>query len=371
MNYNLPETIGVVDELYAAALDTERYEDLLQAWSKAIGKSEQGAQKLESILSDHLERASEILEINHKNRELDSTDAEYGVVVLNDCDEVIFADANAAKSFAKQKLTTVSDFELKETSEQRLSTAIELARSGQPQLVVLAARDQKNFLANITERVSTEYKREVHIGIKQLVNSTAVNELLKDAFALTPAEGDILELVLQGLTPSEIGKFRNRKLPTVRSQLKSLLSKTSTSSIVELIRMAAGLMAWVSITDETTETYRGPPPERDSEFAARHRLSARRGGLIDYSLFGPVDGAPLLYFHDEFFGDAITPDFEAALFHNNIRMLCVFRPGYGETSNVRSSRELQDAIAQDVHAVLAHTGVQSTPFRDRTWRWNV
>ena len=123
--------------------------------------------------------------------------------------------------------------------------------------------------------------------------------------------------------------------------------------------MAAGLTAWVSIPDEALDMNLRSSQERDSQFASRYKLPARRGGSINFSVLGPDDGKPLLYFHDEFFGDAITSDFETALFDKNIRLLCVFRPGYGETSMIKSSREAQDAIAQDVQAVLAHTGVPS------------
>ena len=359
MKKNLSETIGVVDELYAAAIDTERYEGLLETWSEAIGKSVHDANNLERALESHLDRANEILDIDNVNIDLADVEADNGIIVIDECGDVVCVNAQLIASFGLNEVAGISDLNLRDSSEHRLSNAMELARAGRQQLVVLGTHDQKIFVADVSNNVSAGDTRQIRIETKQLVNSAIVNDLLKDAFGLTPAEADILELVLQGKTPSEIGKIRNRKLPTVRSQLKSLLSKTSTSSQIELIRMAAGLTTWLPYSNGAPKNQHQSGDGPDYSFAKRYRLLTHQNRLIDYSFRGSKEGSTALYFHDEFFGDTITPTFEKYLVENSIRLLCVFRPGYGDTSDAGSRKVSQETIAQDIQAVLQQTGIRT------------
>jgi DNA-binding CsgD family transcriptional regulator len=52
---------------------------------------------------------------------------------------------------------------------------------------------------------------------------------------LTPAETQILALVLQGLAAKEIARARNASEHTVRTQLKAILHKTGTHSQRQLV----------------------------------------------------------------------------------------------------------------------------------------
>ncbi|MEZ5462802.1 helix-turn-helix transcriptional regulator [Dokdonella sp.] len=57
--------------------------------------------------------------------------------------------------------------------------------------------------------------------------------------ALTPAEGEVLQGMLQGLTSSEIANQRNTSTETARTQIKSVLHKLGLRSQSELLRLAA------------------------------------------------------------------------------------------------------------------------------------
>jgi DNA-binding CsgD family transcriptional regulator len=67
----------------------------------------------------------------------------------------------------------------------------------------------------------------------------AGSEMLAQLYGLTPAEQRLLEGMLQGLSAKEIAEQHRVSVHTVRSQMKSLFSKTGVNRYGELVRMAA------------------------------------------------------------------------------------------------------------------------------------
>ena len=69
----------------------------------------------------------------------------------------------------------------------------------------------------------------------------AAADFLSHAFGLSKAESRLLPLLLQGNTPAQIAQTLDLKLPTVRSQLSSIFSKTGTSRQQDLMRLLGAL----------------------------------------------------------------------------------------------------------------------------------
>ena len=61
---------------------------------------------------------------------------------------------------------------------------------------------------------------------------------MENLFGLTQAESNICKLITSGLRAEEVAEERNATLHTVRSQIKSLFQKTTTTSQVDLVRLA-------------------------------------------------------------------------------------------------------------------------------------
>jgi DNA-binding CsgD family transcriptional regulator/PAS domain-containing protein len=63
-------------------------------------------------------------------------------------------------------------------------------------------------------------------------------EGLARIFGLTPTEHSVASALINGAEPKRIAQDRDRSIDTVRCQLKSIFSKTGTSSQLELLRLA-------------------------------------------------------------------------------------------------------------------------------------
>lgn len=64
---------------------------------------------------------------------------------------------------------------------------------------------------------------------------------LRDLFALTKSEAEVVGLMAEGMTNQQIAESRTKSVHTVNTQVKAVLSKTRTANRTQLIRLATNL----------------------------------------------------------------------------------------------------------------------------------
>lgn len=65
--------------------------------------------------------------------------------------------------------------------------------------------------------------------------------LVQRTFDLTPAETEVTTCLMEGRSLQEIAGQRGVRLSTIRSQIKSILSKTGVNRQIDLVRLIARL----------------------------------------------------------------------------------------------------------------------------------
>jgi DNA-binding CsgD family transcriptional regulator len=101
-------------------------------------------------------------------------------------------------------------------------------------------RNTQGFLRDVLNR--SLGNRDAQFVVVELASSHDQSDwpamrAFVQAFALTPFEGDVADLVLRGLTLPEIGALKNRQVSDIRQVLKSLLAKTRCKHQAELVRL--------------------------------------------------------------------------------------------------------------------------------------
>jgi DNA-binding CsgD family transcriptional regulator len=96
-------------------------------------------------------------------------------------------------------------------------------------------------------------------------------EAIAAVFDLSPSEIRVSQLLLAGRTPARIADDLGLAMPTVRSHLASIYSKTGTSRQSDLIRLATQLAGPVELAT--------PPPDRRSR--SDRRASSVVGSVIN------------------------------------------------------------------------------------------
>lgn len=117
--------------------------------------------------------------------------------------------------------------------------------------VPLAAQDRPELTAWILplERVMGIGHEQAAIFVQERREAFS-GELFMRRYGTTPAELRILELLVEGLTASEIGPALNITFNTVRTHLKSLFAKTGTCRQTQLVRLATCAVAPACLLDD-------------------------------------------------------------------------------------------------------------------------
>ncbi len=168
----------------------------------------------------------------------------------------------------------------------------------------------------------------------------AIAPLLRDGFALTEAEVDIVELLFQGNSPKEIARRRDRSPDTVRTQLRTICQKTDTHGISDVVHLVYGLLATVNHIQS----------ERSAQVQGNYMVKLPNGRAMDVEVTGPVDGRPLLFLHGCLGGRRLPAKALQAL--SDRRIIAPGRPGHGQT-RLGARTDLSDMVA-DLEALLDH-----------------
>lgn len=194
----------------------------------------------------------------------------------------------------------------------------------------------------------------------------ALDQTLQEVFGLTTAERDIVRGLVEGGSLKSIADDRCRSLGTVRSQVKSLLSKTQTHSQSELIRVTLSLMEIVrrsplSVSDQAGNNNDLRASSLDN-YAAIETLTRTDGRRLDYLVQGADFGAPIIFSHMGYGLMRWPPAaLELALEHN-LKIVSPIRSGYGESDAVGKSDDILQITRDDTLAVMDHLGIDTCTY---------
>lgn len=101
-------------------------------------------------------------------------------------------------------------------------------------------RNTQGFLRDVLNR--SLGRRDAQFVVVELASSRDQSDwpamrAFAQAFALTPFESDIADLILRGLTLPEIGALKSRQVSDIRQIVRSLLAKTHCKHQAQLVRL--------------------------------------------------------------------------------------------------------------------------------------
>jgi DNA-binding CsgD family transcriptional regulator len=122
-------------------------------------------------------------------------------------------------------------------ADAALRRAVREARGGRSDVVVVPRREGRPLLAFVMGLpeggVAVLARDPEHQGME-------AEELLQRVFALTPTESRVALRIAQGEGPAEVGGVLGMKTETVRTHLKRVFDKTSTTRQSQVVRLVLG-----------------------------------------------------------------------------------------------------------------------------------
>ena len=181
----------------------------------------------------------------------------------------------------------------------------------------------------------------------------SIDRALEDIFKLTDAERDILACMAQGMNSEQISIRRDRKVGTVRQQIKSVLAKMGASSQSQAVALASaiGSQNYGSQVSHSSpqEALAGYPLELDELRRGPRRVGWRR--------YGVRGGRPVLLLHGVYFGAGEYPQDREWATRNGLDVVVPERLGYGRSQPPGKGDDVLAVQVEDCLAVLDALGL--------------
>ena len=156
--------------------------------------------------------------------------------------------------------------------------------------------------------------------------SKATSEKLRQAFGLSATEADVARLFFKTCNLQEVAALRQASLHTVRTQMKTIQSKTGASSQADLIRLCSMVASRELLGGRSELSEWHDPLGRESY------LDLDDGRRIAWTWMGAKDGMPAVVLRGLGMGYLLPARTEMQLIEAGIKLYIPSHPGYGNSS---------------------------------------
>ena len=348
-------TEDLIDEIYAAAEDPQRFDSLMEAWEAHL--AENGGSQ-EDRLSPHLSRALRLFEHIEMGRAGDDAVAQLvelmpaAALVLDGNLDITAMSASAAAMAgdeASERLPAL----IGATAHRRLQRWMESAEGDADILYLNVGGAFDPGTSMLARRIHVMGRDTVLLANTDMRLRPAEAEALSSAFGLTAAETEIAVAVGEGHSVAAIAINRDVSELTVRTQLRKIFAKTGADGLTGLVRLVCGFAA-AGAADILV-----PPSKVGAAGNWRRRGVLPSGRKLGWLDMGDPDGRPVLMFHSMLSDGTLTRSFVDRLASAGWRIIVPHRASVGETPSEPATERYGMAAraAKDAADLLDMLGV--------------
>jgi len=371
------DQLAVINQIYATAIDPERFDELVDIWTdKLIASGTDGFKRFpgdSDRLLSHAFQADALLSLGREHRDLPAgslfaqINSEPRPTIIFDSSGTVQAANEAAElHFGLTTGQKIDDWlldaeqarELVANTRQLVADDRALSKSTPQLLRIWSEAHARSILLSLSATQTPTRQRLVLLQSSNFYWPDHLNPIIAKAFELTPAEVEVVKLIVEGASIQEVSDARGSTVSTVRSHIKSIYAKTETKNQAEFLRMTLGL-ATLHIQPRTavasdTELARVSPrsawpgPENERMFMLPD------GRVLEYTDCGPKAGRPCVYFHNDHLGNIWPSHAAKACVDAGLRIITPTRAYYGRSSPYPDGATNYEQTPDDIAALLAH-----------------
>jgi pimeloyl-ACP methyl ester carboxylesterase/DNA-binding CsgD family transcriptional regulator len=363
----------LIDEAYAATIDPQRFERLIDLWGAhlydSINANAPEALR-DKVLEAHFARALEIAERlgvqrpDGQSMQAFIDDLPVAAFMIGRCKRILAANAAAAPLLPPGGRGSLADLMIDTTALARLEAWVSGRLTGVPCLFLPCYAGPEEapgcIVATQLEPFSGEIGPHILVTTLDLRLDGETVEALCRAFSLSQAEAEVALMLAHGRSPREIAAIRAVSVNTVRTQIKLAMRKLSAKSIPDLVRILSGFSVSVAVSRNAgiggLRTLPSDPLRRCG------RIVLADGRTLEYEDYGARDGRPVLLIHNMLHSPLLTRGAIEAAARRNLRFIAPSRPGFGQSSPNRfvSGSHVPAAFARDALSLLDALGIGRT-----------
>jgi len=177
----------------------------------------------------------------------------------------------------------------------------------------------------------------------------SIEALMKSDLGLSHSEFMVIHEIARGGKTTQIAQRLGKSPETIKSQLKSIAVKLGTSGQQQIQAQINRLEKFVASAGIEHK-------EKTTPQSAQFKLPD--GRTLAYSIYGPMNGRPVLFFHCFLHGRHLPQDIAPYLAKNNIKIISMSRAGFGgSTLNTAQDTDRLSQNTSDYVALVNHLGL--------------
>lgn len=323
-------TWEVVDQIYATAVEPERWPQLLESMCGAMAW---GLAEREDDLVMHLLNA---VQVNSRlgarfdvERCIEPALASFRFPFLVIDRSLDVRYAGALFSAARHRAPGFAVFDHGLGLSPEIARDIAQVFEGERQSCALPTLCTDDEALDVIAFMISEGLMMIALLDATRFRKTSVS-MFADSYGLTESESSLVADLMEGDAYAQIALRRGVTESTVRTQVKNIYAKTHCHHRADLInRVACGPSLLQSLTEHETGSYIDQPL---SSPRLHQRLDCGGGLQLGFAEFGPEDGRPLVFLHNVSGSRLQLPVPEGQLKAQNVRLIVPDRPGVGLSS---------------------------------------
>lgn len=372
--------LEIIDQIYAAAIEPERFDELVDIWhEKLVSSGTEGFKNYPGKperLFPHIQKADLILSLVNEDRSdlptplFEKINSEPRPTLVIDANGKIYAvNEPARQHFKLEADDELSDWVSDSSQRDIILSAITRVLSNdhstsktKPEFVrVWEMETEKPMLLTLIPWTTASGRKFVLVQSSNFYWPNHLKPVLQNAFGLTSAETDIVKLIVEGASIQDVANIRGSSIATVRSQIKSIYAKTETNNQSEFLRMTLGLATLnLREKDAITGAFFAPPNQVEAVWPLKEHerlMTLQDGRVLEYADCGAPDGLPCIYFHNDFLGNIWPQPAAQSTLQAGLRVIIPSRPYYGRSSPYPKNSINYEQTSDDMIELMDHLGI--------------
>lgn len=368
-----PGVVGhvLVDCIYSSVIEPSRFENLIDSWDsrlRSAGFTPQNLARLNNTeIVEHFKKAQDIAGIVSSSRKDSIVDIAVGRLdtasfVASAAGKILACNAAAASTFGIGAGDEIGNLPL--STEGRAQFVESIGH-------VIGANDGRHEILRLT---SNSFSRPLFAFVRQLrdeggaahalIVSTeqvwhkGVEAAMQRAFSFTPAEINVLRMIMSGASVAEISSSLGRLESTIRSQIHSLLSKTGARTQAELMSLT---LAFQDSADEDRPAALAAPRKREGRTNPYQTFVLPDGRSLDYLWSGDPNGQAFIWLHGNLAQCRLPRAAENWLADRGLAMVVPIRAGWGYSSPPPSYKDVLGLALADISHLRMYLAIGPCP----------
>lgn len=332
--------LEIVSDTFRSIVDQDAFDSLIVNWSHKLNELEQDAapsnSRFASAFIKQLERVDDTLdkidvEVHQDPLERIVSEVAGPAAVLSPDLRVASINVEGIKSFGTSSGAFFGMDRIDPASQKAFGAIMRAANhKGNTAQTVVHVLDQatgNTFHAEVfLAWLPNQNQPYIAIRTLDLGWSDETSIQLKQAFDMTDAEVEVGRQFFQLCDLGEVAQQRGVSLHTVRTQMKTIQSKTGAGSQADLVRLFAMVASRQLLKNKgLVSTWRDP--------LDRERIIVTpEGRKLAWTWMGDPKGTPVIFLRGMAMGYLLPERSEELLAKAGIKLLIPSRPGYGNSS---------------------------------------